>query len=143
MFGRNARDLPGRGVHHGELPIPDEAAVGDLGGIQFLAHHRLHRVAPQPDNRTSLDLRGSRVRRIRLHGSPFGSTLARTTEVRSATTSCQAVNGAWNLARSEPPDHGSSGRAGAPAVPQAPEFPGAMTASSRSRLAAGHRAFES
>jgi hypothetical protein len=34
----------------GELPIPDEVAIRDLGGIQLFPHHRLHRVAPEPDN---------------------------------------------------------------------------------------------
>jgi len=30
--------------------IADEAAVRDLVGVQLLPHHRLHRVAPKPDN---------------------------------------------------------------------------------------------
>jgi hypothetical protein len=94
-----ARDFSGRRVHHGELPIPDEAAIRNFGGIQLLPHHRLHRVAPQPNNRPSLDLRGRRVRRFGLHGSPLRLKLARAIEVRSTTTSCQALNRrAWYLA---------------------------------------------
>src|SRR5215216_1466094 len=54
-----------------KLTIADEAALRDFGGVYLLPHHRLHWVAPQSDNRTTLDLRGRRVRRILLHDGPL------------------------------------------------------------------------
>src|SRR5207247_8343173 len=91
--------------------IPDEAAVRDLGDIQLLPHHRLHRVAPQPDNRTSLDLRRRRVRRIRLHGSPLRLN-ARSYHRGSLGDDLLSSSepGALDLVRPELPEHGSSGR---------------------------------
>ena len=42
-----ARDLPGLCIHNRELPIADDTALGDLRGVQLLAHHRFHRVTPK------------------------------------------------------------------------------------------------
>ena len=51
-------DLAGRAIHDSEVPIAEKTSFGDLGGVQLLAHHRFHRIAPQPDNRRSLILGG-------------------------------------------------------------------------------------
>src|SRR5207244_1495982 len=42
-----ASDLSCHGVHNSEVAIAEEATIGDFGGVQLLAHHRLHRIAPQ------------------------------------------------------------------------------------------------
>jgi hypothetical protein len=61
------RHLSRRRLDHGELPIANEAAPRRLGSVHLLPHHRLHRVAPERDNRTSPDVAGRRLRRILLH----------------------------------------------------------------------------
>ena len=63
-----AADLPGSPVHDRELPVPEQAPAGHLAGVQLLAHHGFHRVAPQRRNRTSLDLPRQGRRRTGLHG---------------------------------------------------------------------------
>ena len=72
-----AGDLSGRRVDNGEQSIAEEAVLGHLGGVQLLPHHRLHRVAPEPDNGTTPFWRRRRLRRIRLHDNPFDSGLDR------------------------------------------------------------------
>jgi hypothetical protein len=44
FFG--ARDLPVRAVHERVRAIPQSPALGNLGRVQFLSQHGLHRIAP-------------------------------------------------------------------------------------------------
>ena len=52
-------DLPRGAVHDGELPVPQQAPTGNLGGVQLLAHHGLDRIAPQRRDGANLAQPGS------------------------------------------------------------------------------------
>jgi len=54
-------DLAGLRIDNGEPAVPDDAALGELSDIELLAHHRLDRVPPKPDDRTTLQLLGWRI----------------------------------------------------------------------------------
>src|SRR5438552_9151406 len=54
-------------VHERVAAIAEQAAVGDLGGVQLLSHHGLDGIAPERDHRAN-----SRRRRVQHHPSPGG-----------------------------------------------------------------------
>src|SRR6266496_1244509 len=92
-------DLPRGPIHDGELPVPEQAPAGNVGAVQLLSHHRLHRIAPQRYHRTSLDLPRQGRRRIGLHGvllRPARSSGSRLTRGKSGGNARQA---AYRIAR--------------------------------------------
>ena len=62
-----APTLPVARVHNGELPVPEQPTVGNLGGVQLLSHHRLRRIPPKRHNRNSIGLPRRGRRRLGLH----------------------------------------------------------------------------